>query len=234
MPRLVPKHPLLVRLTHWVNGPVLLVMVWSGLLIYWADDEYALTVNGVVLVKFFPDWFYRTLDLERGLATGMAWHFAAAWLFAVNGVVYVGYTFWSGYWRHLRPTWRTPLEAVQVALHDLKLRKTLPPQGVFNAAQKLAYGGVILMGAGSVLTGLAVLKPVQLGWLTNLMGGYPTARLLHFILMIGYVLFFVVHIVQVAKAGWNNFRAMVAGYEVAPSPPPPGGADVAAAAAAGK
>ena len=89
------------------------------------------------------------------------------------------------------------------------------------------------MGAGSVLTGLAILKPVQLGWLTNLMGGYQTARVLHFALMVGYVLFFVVHIVQVTKAGWNNFRAMVAGYEVAPSPPA-GGANVAAAAAAGK
>jgi thiosulfate reductase cytochrome b subunit len=127
------------------------------------------------------------------------------------------------------------VEAVQVAMHDLRLRKTLPPQGVFNAAQKLAYGGVILMGAGSVLTGLAILKPEQFRPLVWLCGGYQTARLLHFALMIGYVLFFVVHIVQVAKAGWNNFRAMVAGYEVAPSAPPPqGGSNVTAAAAAGK
>ncbi len=38
----------------------------------------------------------------------------------------------------------------------------------------------------------------------------------HFALTIGYVLFFVIHIAQVIRAGWNNFRAMVAGYELAP------------------
>ena len=217
MPRIVPKHPLLVRITHWINGPTLLIMIWSGLLIYWAYDPYRIVVNGNVLVKFFPTWFYNHLDLERGLAAGRAYHFAFAWLFAFNGVVYVSYTLWSGYWRHLKPNRRTPIEALQVALHDLKLVKELPPQGIFNAAQKISYLGIIAMGAGSLLTGLAILKPVQLWWLTSLFGGYETARLLHFILMILYVLFFIVHVTQVAKAGWNNFRAMVAGYEIVPT-----------------
>jgi thiosulfate reductase cytochrome b subunit len=72
------------------------------------------------------------------------------------------------------------------------------------------------MGAGSLLTGLAIYKPVQLAWLTALLGGYPLARWLHFWLTMGYCLFFVVHITQVIKAGWNNFRAMVIGYEVVP------------------
>jgi thiosulfate reductase cytochrome b subunit len=70
------------------------------------------------------------------------------------------------------------------------------------------------MGAGSVLTGLAIYKPVQLAWLTWLLGGYEWARFWHFALVIGYVLFFLVHITQVARAGWNNFRAMIAGFEV--------------------
>ena len=90
---------------------------------------------------------------------------------------------------------------------------------MFNAAQKFAYCGVIAMGAGSLLTGLAILKPVQLSWLTSLCGGYPTARAIHFILTLGYVGFFVIHITQVIKAGWNNFRAMVTGYEVVHLPP---------------
>lgn len=217
MPRLEPKHPLPIRLTHWINGVLLLVMIWSGLLIYWAHDAYAIAVGGVVLVKFFPAWFYSWLGLEHGLATGLAYHLAFAWLFLLNGVVYVAYTLWSGYWRDLAPDWRTPIEAVQVALHDLGLRKELPPQGKFNAAQKLAYLGVIAMGAGSVVTGLAILKPTQLAGLTWLLGGYATARWLHFTLTILYVLFFVVHVTQVVKAGWNNFRAMVAGYEVHPT-----------------
>ena len=40
------------------------------------------------------------------------------------------------------------------------------------------------------------------------------ARLLHFALTIGYVLFFIVHIAQVVKAGWNNFRSMITGFDV--------------------
>jgi thiosulfate reductase cytochrome b subunit len=214
MPRLAPKHPLLIRVTHWVNVPVLAVMVWSGLLIYWAYDPYRVEVGGVVLVKFFPQWFYEALDLDFGLATGMAYHFAFAWLFATNGLVYVGYIVRSGEWRARVPTRRSFREAWHVVLHDLRLRREPLPPAKFNAAQRFAYTGVILMGAGSVLTGLAIWKPTQLGWLTAALGGYPAARLWHFALMIGFLLFVFVHLAQVAKAGWNNFRAMVAGYEV--------------------
>jgi cytochrome b subunit of formate dehydrogenase len=70
------------------------------------------------------------------------------------------------------------------------------------------------MGFGSILTGLAIYKPVQLNWLCAAMGGYKMARILHFALTIGYVLFFLIHILQVIRAGWNNFRAMVTGFEV--------------------
>jgi thiosulfate reductase cytochrome b subunit len=70
------------------------------------------------------------------------------------------------------------------------------------------------MGLGSLLTGLAIYKPTQFAWLTTLLGGYTFARMLHFALTIGYVLFFVVHVAQVLRAGWNNFRGMVAGFEV--------------------
>ena len=70
------------------------------------------------------------------------------------------------------------------------------------------------MGAGSLLTGLAIYRPVQFGLITTLLGGYGMARFIHFWLTIGYCLFFLVHVVQVAKAGWNNFRAMITGYEI--------------------
>ena len=70
------------------------------------------------------------------------------------------------------------------------------------------------MGIGSIITGLAIYKPVQLWWLVAACGGYTTARIIHFILTIGYVLFFVIHIIQVILAGWNNFRAIITGFEV--------------------
>ena len=92
------------------------------------------------------------------------------------------------------------------------------PARKFNGAQQIAYTSVVLMGAGSLLTGLAIYKPTQFAWLCTALGGYEWARAEHFILTIGYVLFFLVHIAQVVKAGWNNFRAMVAGFEIVEVP----------------
>jgi thiosulfate reductase cytochrome b subunit len=120
----------------------------------------------------------------------------------------------SGAWRTLLPNKHSFREAWQVTLHDLGLRKEMPPQGKFNAAQRVAYTAVVLMGFGSLLTGLAIYKPIMFSTLTWLMGGYESARLIHFSLTIGYVLFFTIHIVQVIRAGWNNFRSVVAGWEV--------------------
>jgi thiosulfate reductase cytochrome b subunit len=215
MPRLERKHSLATRLFHWTNAPVLAVMIWSGLLIYWANDVYEIRLRGVTLVKFFPDWFYGALNVDHRLAEGMAWHFTFMWLFAVNGLPYVAYTAWSGEWRYLVPNRQTFAEAWQVVRHDLGLRKEPLPRRKFNGAQRLAYTGVVGMGAGSLLTGLAIYKPVQLAWLTTMLGGYPLARFEHFVLTVGYVVFFVIHITQVCRAGWNNFRAMVIGVEVA-------------------
>jgi thiosulfate reductase cytochrome b subunit len=225
MKKRVPKHPLAIRWMHWINFPVLFVMIWSGMLIYWANDVYKVRVGHNILYSFFPEGFYRTLHLSKRLAEGMAFHFVFMWLFFINGLIYVLYTAFSGQWRHLVPNRHSFKEAWLVLLHDLHLRKRsspgsgsaqsgAPPQGKFNGAQKIAYTGIIIMGLGSVLTGLAIYKPVQFNWLAFCFGGYATARIIHFILTLLYCLFFVVHVVQVILAGWNNFRAMVTGWEV--------------------
>ncbi len=84
----------------------------------------------------------------------------------------------------------------------------------YNAAQRIALYLNCSKGIGSLLTGLAIYKPVQFKTITWLCGGYKAARAEHFILTIGYVLFFLVHIVQVAKTGWNNFQAIITGFEI--------------------
>ena len=217
MKTLTAKHSRATRWMHWINVPLLGVMLWSGLLIYWANDVYRIGLGDITLVRFFPDWFYKLLDVPFHLAEGMAWHFLFAWLFTVNGILYVLYTAISGEWRYLVPNRRSFREAIDVALHDLGLRKTPLARRKFNGAQQLAYTGIVLAGVGSVITGIAVYKPVQFGWLATLLGGYQMARLEHFTLALGYVLFFAVHITQVIRAGWNNFRAMVTGYELTSS-----------------
>jgi len=215
MKTLEKKHPLAIRWFHWINFPVLAVMVWSGLLIYWANPVYRIGAGKHTLVKMtVKEPLYEKWHIAFRLGEGISLHFFFMWFFAINGVLYVLYTIFSGEWRYLVPDRRSFKEAFLVVLHDLHLRKEPPPQRKYNAAQRISYTAIVLMGLGSLLTGLAIYKPVQFAWLTWLFGGYQMARFFHFWITIGYVAFFAVHIAQVIKTGWNNFRAMVIGYEV--------------------
>lgn len=220
--QLEKKHLLAIRWLHWINFPLLAMMIWSGLLIYWANPVYGIRIFGYELFFFFPDGFFDALGIPKRLAEGIQLHFFFMWLFAGNGLIYVVYTIVSGEWRAILPVPGSLKRALRVALHDVKIVKELPPQGKYNDAQRLAYTSVILMGAGSVITGLAIYKPLQLAWLTSLLGGYQWARWMHFWLTILFVLFFGVHVVQVVIAGWANFRSMITGYDVVNAPPEDG------------
>jgi thiosulfate reductase cytochrome b subunit len=227
--RLEKKHPLAIRWMHWINFPVLFTMIWSGLLIYWNDSDnaykhphavYRVGVGPFTLIRFFPEWFWKAIDAPYHVTQGLGYHFFFMWIFAINGLLYVLFIIFSGEWRLVVPDRKSFKEAIQVTLVDLHLSKKLPPQKKYNGAQKIAYTSVIVMGAGSLLTGLAIFKPTQAHWLTTLLGGYEMARWEHFWLALGFCGFFAVHVTQVVLAGWNNFCSMVSGLEVKPADEP--------------
>src|SRR5579883_772198 len=195
------KHPRLVRWTHWLNGPFLALMIWSGLRIYWANDVYVP----------IPQGFFTRLGLDFHLAEGMAVHFFIGWLFALNGLAYVLYNALSGEWRELVPDRSCWKDAYKVVLHDLHVLREPPPQGRYNAMQRILYTGAVLMGAGLVLTGIAIYKPAQLSPLARVLGGYRAARQEHFALMCGLIAFALLHVAKVVEAGWLNLRSMVSG-----------------------
>lgn len=207
-------HPRAIRWLHWINFPLLAVMIWSGLRIYWAEDVYAIGIGSWEWFAFFPEIVYEKLDLDRHLARGMAFHFAFGWLFVINGLAYAIYLAISGEWRHIVPDRRSLPEAKDVVLHDLHLKREAPPQGRYNAAQRISYTIVLIMGLIVVVSGFAIYKPSQLHPLPLLFGGYQGARFIHFSVTIGMLLFFVIHLLQVARAGWGNFRGMVTGYVI--------------------
>ena len=226
--RLERKHPLAIRWMHWINFPVLFTMIWSGLLIYWNDSDnayrhphavYRVGIGKLTLLRFFPAWFYtnRFWDVRYKVTEGLGYHFFFMWLFAINGIAYVAYLLWSREWKFMAPHKESIREAIQVTLVDLHLRKGLPPQTKYNGAQRIAYSAVILMGLGSLVTGLAIYKPTEAHWLTTLLGGYEMARWFHFLLTMGFCGFFLLHVFQVIKTGWNNFRGMVSGMEIRPA-----------------
>jgi thiosulfate reductase cytochrome b subunit len=207
-------HPRAIRWLHWINFPLLFIMMWSGLRIYWAHDVYAFGIGSWQWFAFFPDSVYETLQLDRKLAKGLAFHFAFGWLFVINATIYAVYIAVTGQWRHIVPDRHSPREARDVVLHDIKLKKQAPPQGKYNAAQRISYTVVLAMTLVIIVSGFAIYKPSQLYPLPLLFGGYQGARVVHFTMTVGLFLFFLVHVIQVIRSGWGNFRSMVTGYQI--------------------
>lgn len=178
----VKVHPLVVRVTHWINALAILIMVASGWRIYNASP-------------LFPFRFPNELTLGGWLAGALQWHFAAMWLLVLNGIVYVSYGIFSGHFRRkLFPL--TPRAVLHDALAALRGRLAHEDLSVYNAAQRAAYLAIILCLVVLVFSGLAIWKPVQFQEIASVMGGYEGARFLHFGAMALTVLIVLVHIVM--------------------------------------
>src|ERR1044071_1610660 len=155
-------HPLWVRITHWINVLAMLVMIGSGWEIYNASP-------------LFPFVFPKSITLGGWLAGALLWHFAAMWLLAVNGLIYLVLGIAGGRFRRkLLPI--RPGEVLADAKAALRGRLSHDDLSVYNAVQRLLYLGVIVAGVVIVASGLAIWKPVQLQELTWLFGGYDVAR----------------------------------------------------------
>jgi len=194
--RPAPLHPAYVRIAHWINAVAILAMIGSGWQIY----------NASPLFDFV---FPRSITLGGWLAGGLLWHFAAMWLLVANGFVYVLLGIATG---RFRRKW-LPLRSRDF-MRDLRAalggRLAHGDLTVYNAVQKALYIGVMLAGLVSVVSGLAIWKPVQLRALTMVLGGYETVRLVHFFAMAAIVAFLVVHVIMAIIVP-KSLRAIIVG-----------------------
>jgi len=178
-----PAHPAAIRVMHWIGVYAMGCMIFSGWEIYNASPS---------LPFLFPAW----TGLGGWLGGALAWHLSAMWLLFADGIAYLAYGFASGHFRRdLQPP--RPAEV----LHDLEaaLRFRLKVHmGHYNAVQRVLYIGVIVAIILQAMTGLAIWKPVQFGWLTGLLFGYPIARGIHLGTMFAIVGFVLVHVLMVA------------------------------------
>ena len=178
-----PAHPAAIRVMHWIGVYAMGCMIFSGWEIYNASPS---------LPFLFPAW----TGLGGWLGGALAWHLSAMWLLFADGIAYLAYGFASGHFRRdLQPP--RPAEV----LHDLEaaLRFRLKVHmGHYNAVQRVLYIGVIVAIILQAMTGLAIWKPVQFGWLTGLLFGYPIARGIHLGTMVAIVGFVLVHVLMVA------------------------------------
>ena len=139
-------HPAWVRITHWINAIAMLVMIGSGWEVYNASP-------------LFDFAFPRSITLGGWLAGALLWHFAAMWVLAVNGLVYLALGFMTGRFRKkLLPI--RPGEVIADVKAALTFRLSHDDISVYNAVQRLLYVGVILAGIVIVLSGLSIWKPV--------------------------------------------------------------------------
>jgi len=189
-------HPAWLRATHWLNVLAVLVMVMSGWQIYNASP-------------IFPFSFPRSITLGGWLGGALLWHFAAMWVLALNGLIYLAWNIGSGrFRRQMFPL--TPRAVLRDLVDALRGRLSHANLSQYNAVQKAAYLFVIADLALLALSGLVVFKPVQFPILRTLMGDFDNARVVHFVAMAGLVAFVAVHVVMAALVP-RTILAMVRG-----------------------
>jgi thiosulfate reductase cytochrome b subunit len=205
----VRVHPPAVRIMHWINVAAILIMIGSGWHIYnnepvisWISFPRWATLGGD------PEITYR-LNKDVGFSNALLWHFAAMWVFFINGTIALIYGFATGRIQHkwfpvsIGAFWRDFADALTFRLsHD--------DLSVYNAVQRVTYIGVVLATLLSFTSGLAIWKPVQFWWLTALFYNFQGARLAHFLGMAAIVLFLLVH-VSLAVLVPRTLKAMVTG-----------------------
>jgi thiosulfate reductase cytochrome b subunit len=202
------RHPLSRRILHWVMALSVLIMIGSGWRIYNASP---------ILESFtFPEWITLGGDTEMalarhgdpGVASAIAWHFAAMWTLAVSYALFVLWGLVSGHFRRdFLPV--GPRSVMRDFLAALRFRLS-HRLGEYNAVQKAAYWGVLTAVAVMILSGTAIWKPVQTYPLELLFGGFQGARIVHFIVMAGIVLFLLVHVALTLLVP-RTLQAMVVG-----------------------
>ena len=190
-------QPAWLRITHWLNALGAILMVLSGWRIYNASPVFPFR---------FPDSF----TLGGWLAGALMWHFAAMWLLVINGIAYLALNAFTGRARRrflpLSP--RQFAADLGAALHGHLSHDDLTR---YNAVQKAAYVGATVLLVLMVLSGLVLWKSVQFPWLRTLMGGYESARVVHFLAMCGLVVFFVIHVVMALRVP-RTLRAIILGH----------------------
>jgi len=232
-----------VRYSHWLNVPILIGLIVSGISIYWASPVYqhkpdpqtgsfdpfadigvwvCAHVLGLHNYSSPPDWVYNHISLGPGmLAPALRLHWFCAYLFMLNGLVFLSGLAMGGGWRSLLPR-RTDLHGATkmlcyylgVSVAKVIRRSWVHPQfdTKYNPLQRVSYFAVPFAGLLSILTGWAIHKPMQLHWLTVIFGGYDKARVWHFWLMWLFVVFAIPHVILVFADGWDTLRSMIVGW----------------------
>jgi thiosulfate reductase cytochrome b subunit len=197
-------HPLPVRVMHWANAVAMLVMITSGWGIY--NDD--VIIRGLTFSKY--------LRLGDWAAWSLNWHFAGMWLLGINGLCYLVYGVLTDRLRQRLLPIRLH-DVIQTVRDTLRLKIAHDDLTTYNAVQKILYIVAILAGISQVVTGLAIWKPIQFSGLVSLLGGFQSARVIHFAGMTVIVGFLVVHVILSLLVPRTLWAMLTGGPRVGPS-----------------
>jgi len=222
-----PRHSTLVRITHWLTTLCVFALLLSGIEIlishprfYWGETGNVLTPSLFDLpIPASRPWVHTgysfVLPDQNGWSRNL--HFEAAWVVILTGFVYV---ISSLFGRHFRKN----LLPAGVGLTRRALSKDIvnhlrfqrPDEAEarsYNVLQRLTYLSVIfLLFPLAIWTGLAM-SPAILSVFpifATVFGGLQSARTIHFLVSVLIVVFLLIHIVMVCRAGFRKrMRVMI-------------------------
>jgi thiosulfate reductase cytochrome b subunit len=225
----VPRHSLVVRVTHWVTVFVFAALLFSGAGIvvthprfYWGESGSVMTKPAFTIPVpaariEVPTRYHFVVRNYNGRFRSI--HFEAAWVFVLTGLFYTVTSLWNGHFR--KALFVAPVRSSWNALRDVILRylRRAPPDDAdahsYNVAQRIAYLGVIFILTPLVIwTGLAMSPAVYAASpaIVEALGGRQTARTLHLFVSGAFVLFLIAHVSMVIVAGFKSrMRAMILG-----------------------
>jgi DMSO/TMAO reductase YedYZ molybdopterin-dependent catalytic subunit/thiosulfate reductase cytochrome b subunit len=225
-------YPVWLRIDHWLNVLFLTLLLRSGIEIlsthpklYWHDDSTPGSEWARFTTKVMPrNRLYDTLDEEEDyhplislpghaqLGIGRHWHFFAVIGWILVGLSYYILLFATGQWHRYWPySWSIFTEAWNdiVTYMTFNLPPLLPGEPL-DAMQKLAYAGVVFVLAPfQILTGAAQSPAIEarFPWYVRMWGGRQWARSLHFLGLVAFLIFIVIHLSMVFFWGWGQLTA---------------------------
>jgi thiosulfate reductase cytochrome b subunit len=223
------RHSAVVRVTHWLTTLSFLALLVTGVEIlishprfYWGEAGNVLTAPLFTIPipasrHSVPTGYGYVLPDQNGWSRYL--HFQSAWAAVLTGLLYLAWGFFSGHIRrNLLPARAdlSPGGIRTVIAGHLRLR---PGRGEdawsYNVVQRLTYLGVVFVLFPLVVwTGLAMSPAVvsAIPAVVTILGGQQSARTIHFFVSILLVLFLVVHLFLVYRAGFRNrVGAMITG-----------------------
>ncbi len=162
--------------------------------------------------RAFPSW--ATIPSRQSVGLGRVVHFFFAWILVITLAIWAVASVINGHVRDVIPTISDLRGLPRDIANHARLR--FHHERRYNVLQKLAYASVLFVALPlMILTGLTMSPSFNATapWLLDVFGGRQTARTIHFLVMVGLVGFFVVHMLMILAAGpINELRSIITGW----------------------